>query len=62
MLCFTIIMQGHILDFAWYILANPSYSADLASNDFYLISSQQNALNNKNFFQEDRLKMFMEII
>ena len=40
-------MQEKILDLGWSVLPYQQYSADLATSDFHLFQSLQNALNNQ---------------
>ena len=48
-----------ILDLGWSVLTHLAYSLDLAPIDFHLFHSQQNALNDKKFSQ-DQVKTFVE--
>ena len=49
-----------ILDFGWFVLPFPPYFLDLSHNDFNLLRSLQNSLNEKKFSQEDQMKTFVE--
>ena len=55
------ITQEKILDFGWSLLLHPPYSLELATSDFRLFLSLQNALNGKRFSQ-DHANVFIENI
>ena len=52
----TRMLQEKKLDLSWFILPKPLYSPDDTLNNFYLLSSLSNALNNKNFLKKIRGK------
>ena len=53
-------MQEKMLYLNWSVLPHPLYSPDLTPSDFHLFHSLQNVLNEKRFFLEDQVKMFLE--
>ena len=56
------ITQEKILDLGWFVLKHPQYSPDLAPSDFHLFCSQQNALNDKTFSQEEQVKIYGKLL
>ena len=57
-----ITQKKKIMDFGWFVLLHPPDSSNLASTDFHLFHSLQNALNDKNLFLEDQVKTFLKCI
>ena len=58
----TRIIQEKYMVLGWSVLPHPPHLTDFTPSDFYLFRSLQNALNNqKKLFQEDQVKMFVEI-
>ena len=53
-------MQKKIMDLDWSVLLHQPYSPDLALSDYHLFCSKQKPLIDKNFFQEDQMKTFLE--
>ena len=52
--------KRHLRDLGWDVLPHPPYSPDMASTDFKLFRSLQNALRGVEFQDEKELRRFIE--